>query len=208
MFLTNKCANRFRKTVLYRNVSCVFVFHRKKNERISIPNYYSSRLRMVCTNALFTIRNWIFKTIRLAQYKNNVERYTRRLARFVTFRGLIFGESCRDFTVYIFFFSNFFSRVFWRRLGNNNVPEKNDTKETSLRISGLKDDLMYELVLKAGNSRGMSTLTEPIRFTTSEKDVMSAASMGKFIFSKIHVFVCACVWGTKVDETFSYFLLW
>jgi len=51
-----------------------------------------------------------------------------------------------------------------------------------MRISGLKDDLTYELVLKAGNSRGMSTLTEPIKFTTSEKDVTSAASMGKFMY--------------------------
>ncbi|XP_060866861.1 Ig-like and fibronectin type-III domain-containing protein 1 [Metopolophium dirhodum] len=70
-------------------------------------------------------------------------------------------------------------RVFWRRVGNNSPPEKNDTKETSMKISGLKDDLTYELVLKAGNSRGMSTLTEPIRFTTAEKDVTSAASMGE-----------------------------
>lgn len=77
----------------------------------------------------------------------------------------------------------FFFRVFWRRNGNNNVPEKNDTKDTYMRISGLKDDLMYELVLKAGNSRGMSTLTEPVRFTTSEKDVTSAASMGEFVNS-------------------------
>jgi len=66
-------------------------------------------------------------------------------------------------------------------VGNNTPPEKNDTKETSMKISGLKDDLTYELVLKAGNSRGMSTLTEPIRFTTAEKDVTSAASMGEFI---------------------------
>eukprot|EP00102_Acyrthosiphon_pisum_P023276 XP_016660486.1 PREDICTED: Ig-like and fibronectin type-III domain-containing protein 2 [Acyrthosiphon pisum] len=70
-------------------------------------------------------------------------------------------------------------RVFWRRVGNNSPPEKNDTKETSMKISGLKDDLTYELVLKAGNSRGMSTLTEPIRFSTAEKDVTSAASMGE-----------------------------
>lgn len=70
-------------------------------------------------------------------------------------------------------------RVFWRRVGNNS-PEKNDTKETTIQINGLKDDLTYELVLKAGNSMGMSTLTEPIRFTTSEKDVTSSASMGKF----------------------------
>lgn len=62
----------------------------------------------------------------------------------------------------------------------NNSPEKNDTKDTSMRISGLKDDLVYELVIKAGNSRGMSTLTEPIRFTTAEKDVTSAASLGEF----------------------------
>jgi len=75
----------------------------------------------------------------------------------------------------------FVFRVFWRRVGNNSPPEKNDTKETSMKISGLKDDLTYELVLKAGNSRGMSTLTEPIRFTTAEKDVTSAASMGEFI---------------------------
>lgn len=71
-------------------------------------------------------------------------------------------------------------RVFWRRVGHNG-SEKNDTKETSMRITGLKDDLTYELVIKAGNAKGMSTLTEPIRFTTTEKDVTSAASLGEFI---------------------------
>lgn len=63
----------------------------------------------------------------------------------------------------------------------NKSPDSNDTKETWLKISDLKDDLTYELVLKAGNSKGMSTLTEPIRFTMSEKDVTSSASLGKLI---------------------------
>ncbi|XP_050529397.1 Ig-like and fibronectin type-III domain-containing protein 1 isoform X2 [Daktulosphaira vitifoliae] len=69
-------------------------------------------------------------------------------------------------------------RVFWRRVGNSS-SEKNDTKETSMRISGLKEDFIYEIVVKAGNDKGMSTLTNPIRFTTSEKDVTSAASIGE-----------------------------
>lgn len=67
----------------------------------------------------------------------------------------------------------------------NNSPEKNDTKDTSMKIGSLKDDLTYELVLKAGNSKGMSTLTDPIRFTTAEKDVTSAASMGELTFQLV-----------------------
>lgn len=91
-------------------------------------------------------------------------------------------------------------RVFWRRVGNNS-PEKNDTKETFIRINGLKDDLTYELVIKAGNSRGMSTLTEPLKFTTSEKDVMSAASMGKFYYfltrACLHKYKKSCKYALK-----------
>lgn len=44
---------------------------------------------------------------------------------------------------------------------------------------GLKDGSTYECVIKAGNHLGTSTLTEPVRFTTGDKYITSAASLGK-----------------------------
>jgi hypothetical protein len=69
-------------------------------------------------------------------------------------------------------------RVFWRQVGSRSAS-KNDTKATSLRITGLKDGSTYECVIKAGNHLGTSTLTEPVRFTTGDKYITSAASLGK-----------------------------
>ncbi|KDR18237.1 Ig-like and fibronectin type-III domain-containing protein 1 [Zootermopsis nevadensis] len=68
-------------------------------------------------------------------------------------------------------------RVFWRQLGSRSAT-KNDTKATSLRITGLKDGSTYECVIKAGNHLGTSTLTEPVRFTIGDKYITSAASLG------------------------------
>ncbi|XP_069682864.1 Ig-like and fibronectin type-III domain-containing protein 1 isoform X1 [Periplaneta americana] len=68
-------------------------------------------------------------------------------------------------------------RVFWRQVGSRSAT-KNDTKATSLRITGLKEGETYECVIKAGNHLGTSTLTEPIRFTTGDKYITSAASLG------------------------------
>ncbi|XKL66935.1 hypothetical protein PGB90_010355 [Kerria lacca] len=69
-------------------------------------------------------------------------------------------------------------RVFWRTIGNKN-PTKNDTKENSILISGLKDDVTYELVMKATNQIGSSMLTDPLKFSTTEKYITSAASLGE-----------------------------
>lgn len=68
-------------------------------------------------------------------------------------------------------------RVFWRTVGEKN-PTKNDTKETNILITGLKDDVTYELVIKAGNQIGTSMLTDPMKFSTAEKYITSAASLG------------------------------
>ncbi|XP_073979651.1 Ig-like and fibronectin type-III domain-containing protein 1 [Rhodnius prolixus] len=70
-------------------------------------------------------------------------------------------------------------RVFWRQAGSKTPATKNDSKTTSLKITGLKSGVSYECVVKAGNSRGTSTLTEPVKFTTDEKYITSAASMGE-----------------------------
>lgn len=69
--------------------------------------------------------------------------------------------------------------MFWRQAGSKTPATKNDSKTTSLKITGLKSGVSYECVVKAGNSRGTSTLTEPVKFTTDEKYITSAASMGK-----------------------------
>lgn len=49
-------------------------------------------------------------------------------------------------TVYLY-------RVFWRAYGAK-VPEKLDTSETSVVLTGLEDDVRYECVVKAANDVG------------------------------------------------------
>uniref|UniRef100_A0A0K8SXU6 Ig-like and fibronectin type-III domain-containing protein C25G4.10 n=1 Tax=Lygus hesperus TaxID=30085 RepID=A0A0K8SXU6_LYGHE len=68
-------------------------------------------------------------------------------------------------------------RVFWRQDKPKGSPMKNDVKTNNFKITGLKPGVPYECVVKAGNTRGTSTLTDPIRFTTDEKYITSAASM-------------------------------
>ncbi|XP_060521519.1 Ig-like and fibronectin type-III domain-containing protein 2 isoform X2 [Cylas formicarius] len=63
-------------------------------------------------------------------------------------------------------------RVFWRAVDSpNRSSQKGDTSETQLKISNLKDGTTYEAVIKAGNSKGTSTLTDPIKFTMGENSL-------------------------------------
>lgn len=68
-------------------------------------------------------------------------------------------------------------RIFWRIVDSNAKPnQKHDTPDLSYKISELKDGATYECVVKAGNFKGTSTLTEPLRFTMGDKYITSAAS--------------------------------
>ncbi|XP_054267567.1 Ig-like and fibronectin type-III domain-containing protein 1 [Macrosteles quadrilineatus] len=60
-------------------------------------------------------------------------------------------------------------RVFWRQYGVRIPPQKNDSRVTSMKISGLKEGVTYECVVKAGNTRGTSVLTEPVKFIMDDK---------------------------------------
>lgn len=66
-------------------------------------------------------------------------------------------------------------RVFWRLQGVKQT-DKNDTRLTWLNLVGLKENLPYELVVKAGNRDGTSTLTEPLVFTLSDKYIISTST--------------------------------
>lgn len=70
--------------------------------------------------------------------------------------------------------------VFWRLVEHTKRTQtkKNDTVDTYLEIGNLTDGSMYECVVKAGNHRGTSTLTQPVRFTVGDKFITSAASHG------------------------------
>lgn len=70
--------------------------------------------------------------------------------------------------------------MFWRQVGVRIQPVKNDSRETSLRITGLKEGVSYECVVKAGNTRGTSVLTDPVKFATNDKYITLAASHGKY----------------------------
>ncbi|EDV97557.1 Ig-like and fibronectin type-III domain-containing protein 2 [Drosophila grimshawi] len=63
---------------------------------------------------------------------------------------------------------------------NNNIGaleiQRIDVKDTTISINGLKKDVLYELVVKAGNTYGASVLTDPIRFTLGDQHVTSATS--------------------------------
>ncbi|XP_050664730.1 Ig-like and fibronectin type-III domain-containing protein 2 isoform X2 [Leptidea sinapis] len=71
-------------------------------------------------------------------------------------------------TVYLY-------RVFWRAYGAK-VPEKLDTSETSVVLTGLQDDVRYECVVKAANDVGTSSLSQPILFTTAGQETGAAAA--------------------------------
>ncbi|KAH9635955.1 hypothetical protein HF086_015529 [Spodoptera exigua] len=71
-------------------------------------------------------------------------------------------------TVYLY-------RVFWRAYGAK-VPEKLDTSETSVVLTGLQDDVKYECVVKAANDVGTSSLSAPIMFTTAGQEPGAAAA--------------------------------
>ncbi|XP_013190125.1 Ig-like and fibronectin type-III domain-containing protein 1 isoform X2 [Amyelois transitella] len=71
-------------------------------------------------------------------------------------------------TVYLY-------RVFWRALGAK-VPEKLDTSETSVVLTGLQNDVRYECVVKAANDLGTSSLSDPITFTTAGQETGAAAA--------------------------------
>ncbi|XP_072944512.1 Ig-like and fibronectin type-III domain-containing protein 2 [Epargyreus clarus] len=71
-------------------------------------------------------------------------------------------------TVYLY-------RVFWRAYGAK-VPEKLDTSETSVVLTGLRDDVRYECVVKAANDVGTSSLSQPIMFTTAGQESTAAAA--------------------------------
>lgn len=74
-------------------------------------------------------------------------------------------------TVYLY-------RVFWRAYGAK-VPEKLDTSETSVVLTGLQDNIRYECVVKAANDIGTSSLSDPIMFTTAgQEDGAAAAPVG------------------------------
>lgn len=63
-------------------------------------------------------------------------------------------------------------RVFWRPVDSpNRSSQKSDTADTKLKISELKDGTTYEAVVKAGNSKGTSTLADSIKFTMGEKSL-------------------------------------
>ncbi|CAK1550359.1 unnamed protein product [Leptosia nina] len=71
-------------------------------------------------------------------------------------------------TVYLY-------RVFWRAYGAK-VPEKLDTSETSVVLTGLQDDVKYECVVKAANDIGTSSLSQSIMFTTAGQETGAAAA--------------------------------
>ncbi|XP_062560024.1 Ig-like and fibronectin type-III domain-containing protein 1 [Armigeres subalbatus] len=76
-------------------------------------------------------------------------------------------------------------RVFWHDLepvsdNLSNVisglgTSRLDAQETSIKLEGLKPNVMYELVIKAGNHFGASVLSEPLRFTVGDQHITSAS---------------------------------
>ncbi|ODM96583.1 Ig-like and fibronectin type-III domain-containing protein C25G4.10 [Orchesella cincta] len=66
-------------------------------------------------------------------------------------------------------------RVFWRPVGQK-LSQRLDTHSTNAKISHLKPGVKYEAVVKAGNSHGTSTLTDPITFITEDNLISSAST--------------------------------
>ncbi|KAB0793035.1 hypothetical protein PPYR_12655 [Photinus pyralis] len=68
-------------------------------------------------------------------------------------------------------------RIFWKLVhADSNPTQRFDTPETHYKISGLLEGAVYECVIKAGNHRGTSTLSDAIKFTAGDKYITLAAS--------------------------------
>lgn len=80
------------------------------------------------------------------------------------------------------------NRVFWRIQGLKQT-DKNDTRKTWLTLTGFKENMPYELVVKAGNRDGTSTLTEPLSFTLSDKYIISASTHSSNIINYVYKFL-------------------
>lgn len=59
---------------------------------------------------------------------------------------------------------------------NSTEVRRIDVNNTSVKIDGLKSEILYELVVKAGNKFGASILTVPIRFTIGDIESKSASN--------------------------------
>lgn len=60
-------------------------------------------------------------------------------------------------------------RVFWRLIDEDtNSAKKMETPDRHFRIEELKEGVIYECVIKAGNHKGTSVLTEAVRFSTTK----------------------------------------
>ena len=53
---------------------------------------------------------------------------------------------------------------------------KLDTTATEIIIEGLEPATIYELVVKAGNSKGTSQLTPPLQFITADKFIIETTN--------------------------------
>ncbi|KAK4873942.1 hypothetical protein RN001_013302 [Aquatica leii] len=68
-------------------------------------------------------------------------------------------------------------RIFWRLADSEGKPaQRFDIPDTHFKISGLTEGSVYECVIKAGNHKGTSTLSEAVKFTTGDKYITLAAS--------------------------------
>lgn len=89
-------------------------------------------------------------------------------------------------------------RVYWHEMhevepttDNNPINSINgigtyrvDTKDLNIRIGDLRPNIIYELVVKAGNQYGSSVLTDPIKFQLGQQYITSASgssSTGAFL---------------------------
>lgn len=78
-------------------------------------------------------------------------------------------------------------KVYWHEVNDNEISSILDanrsmmstssmeTKETSVRIADLNPNVMYKLVIKAGNNHGASVLTEAVQFTLGDHYVTTAS---------------------------------
>lgn len=68
---------------------------------------------------------------------------------------------------------------------NNIGTYRVDTKDLNVRISELRPNIVYELVVKAGNKYGSSVLTDPIKFQLGTSTSESGISTSLGIFAGI-----------------------
>ena len=83
---------------------------------------------------------------------------------------------------------------------------KTDSIQRKVTLTGLQPGVHYEVVVKAGNSRGTSQLTTPLKFITADQFIIASPAQGSDVGGAVGIVFAVLIvigkdkaWTTRKD---------